>query len=93
MKVFQNMSKCDGLIKEACNFQLAGYESTEVENCNRVMGEFRKGADACKNSSTNCTCWNTLVKDVAAVKKCNIGKFKLALQNCLFYIRIFSSWR
>ena len=77
------MSKCDKLIKEACDFKLSGNESTEVEKCNRVMGEFRKGADACKNSSTNCTCWNTLAKDVQAVKDCNIGKSKLAINYVL----------
>merc|ERR1712128_314064 len=40
------------------------------------MGEYRIAAEACKNQSTNCSCWNTLVKEVPAVKKCNIAGAK-----------------
>ena len=75
MKLYQNMSKCDKSIREACNFSLPGNQSSEVDDCNKVMGEYRIAAEACKNQSTNCSCWNTLVKEVPAVKKCNIGRF------------------
>ena len=77
MILYRNMSNCDKLVKEACTFKLAGNGSADVEKCNKVMGEFRKGADSCKNSSTNCTCWNELVKDVKSVKNCNIGESML----------------
>ena len=82
MKVFQNMSKCDKLITEACNISLSGSEA--VENCSKIMANFRQGAEACKNTSTNCTCWNTLVKDVQAVKDCNIGKSNFSVLEVYF---------
>jgi hypothetical protein len=79
MRVFQNMSKCDTLIKDACNFSLSGNDSSDVSECNAVMGDFRKGADACANSTNNCTCWSNMVKIIPKVKKCNIGKFKFPI--------------
>ena len=71
MKMYQNMTQCDELIKNACNFSLSGEEKTKMEKCFKVMGEFRKETEACKESATNCTCWNELVKDIKDVKACN----------------------
>ena len=73
MKVFQNMSKCDKMIQTACDIKLEGNESSEVSACNKVMGEFRIGAESCKTKPSNCSCWTDLVKDVPSVRKCNIG--------------------
>jgi hypothetical protein len=82
MEVFKNMSQCDKLITEACNISLSGSEA--VENCSKIMANFRAGADACKSASTNCSCWNTLVKDVQAVKDCNIGKSNFSVLGVSF---------
>ena len=69
------MSDCDSLIKDACNFRLSEDDSAAMEKCNKVMGDFRKGADICKKSPTNCTCWNQLEKDIVLVKPCkDIGE-------------------
>merc|ERR1712013_695814 len=76
MKVFQNMSKCDRLVSEACDIKLSTNESSDVAKCNKVMGEFRENADACIKTPTNCSCWNSLVKDVKSVKDCNIAGAK-----------------
>ena len=38
---------------------------------------FRKDADSCKETATNCTCWSGLVSRIPSVKKCNIGITKL----------------
>ena len=74
MRVYQNMTDCDKLIKEACNFKLSSNDSASLEKCNKVMGDFRKGAESCKKKSTTCTCWNKLVNDIKSVKDCNIGE-------------------
>ena len=68
------MSLCDKQIASACNFSLPAGEQTQVDTCNRVMGEFRNATEKCKLTPTKCECWNSLVKNVTSVKKCNIGK-------------------
>merc|ERR1712106_1185102 len=46
-KIFRNMTMCDKMIAEACNFSLPTSENTEVNKCNKVMGDFRRDTDAC----------------------------------------------
>jgi len=76
VKLYKNMSDCDKLIQEACNFTLPASESAEVGKCNKVMGEFREGTEKCKTTPTNCSCWIAMEKDIQGVKKCNIAKDK-----------------
>ena len=83
---------CDKMIAEACNFSLPTSENTEVNKCNKVMGDFRRDTDACVTSSTNCSCWNNLVNDIQGVKDCNIGRFKLYLVLEFFLSDIIYSW-
>ena len=91
MKVFQNMSKCDRLVSEACDIKLSTNESSDVAKCNKVMGEFRENADACIKTPTNCSCWNSLVKDIKSVKDCNIGRLKFCMFSG-FISQILFSW-
>ena len=76
VKLYKNMSDCDKLIQEACNFTLPASESAEVGKCNKVMGEFREGTEKCKTTPTNCSCWIAMEKDIQGVKKCNIGLYE-----------------
>ena len=68
------MSKCDSSIKEACDIKLKQNESSAVAACSKVMTKFRKAAETCKKSPTNCSCWTDLIKEVALIRKCNIGR-------------------
>ena len=78
MKMYQNMTQCDKLIQDACKLNVSQKDKTEVEGCFKTMGEFRKQTEVCKTSSTNCTCWNSLIGDVKAVQACSkVGKLNL----------------
>ena len=39
--MYNNITKCDDLVKTACNFSMEASEKSEVEKCNKVMGDFR----------------------------------------------------
>ena len=71
--MYDNITQCESLVKTACNFSMSESEKSEVETCNNVMGDFRRDADICKESATNCTCWSELAGRVQSVKECNIG--------------------
>ena len=76
MKMYENMTKCNQLIREACGFQLSPENETFLDNCKKITDKYRKGADECKKKPNNCSCWADLEKSINNVKKCTKCKYK-----------------
>ena len=77
MEVYQNMSKCDKMIQQACTFDMSGSE--EVERCWQLMSKFRNDTELCKIGYKNCSCWSDLKAQKKNVSACNIGMLLIAI--------------
>ena len=75
MKMYENMTKCNQLIREACGFQLSQEDETFLDNCQKITDEFRNRTDECKKTPKNCSCWADLEKRIKNVKKCADCKY------------------
>ena len=43
--LWKNMAECEGNIKSNCNFSISTSEQSNIDTCNKVMGDFRTAAE------------------------------------------------
>ena len=85
--LYNQMSKCESEIKANCSFTLGNEDISNLSKCKTTMesfkwvnlynshktNHFRNKVKQCKETITDCECWNEAADNIEIVKDCMIG--------------------